>query len=261
MNIEDLKVAILPLAIEWGNKDKNFETVAAAMATIESDTDVVVLPELFTTAFLPDKDMMADVAEPLSGRTLEFVRDMAKRYNVGIAGSFLAGIGGLYYNRGFFVEPSGDETIYDKKHLFSLSRESKIMAGGSKRPPVVRFRGWNLALIVCYDLRFPVWCRNHALAYDAMLVPANWPVARKYAWEHLLMGRAIENQAYYVGADRAGTDDYGDYDGMAMIVDYEGKPIGETRGNFVYATLERGKIETSRQRFAAWRDADEFNFL
>ena len=126
MDIRNLKVAILPLSIEWGNKEKNFETVADAVATVESDTDLVVLPELFTTAFLPDKDMMGDVAEPLSGQTLQFVRELAKRYNVAMAGSFLAGVGGLYYNRGFFVEPSGEETIYDKKHLFSLSQEYRI---------------------------------------------------------------------------------------------------------------------------------------
>ncbi len=261
MDIRNLKVAILPLSIEWDNKEKNFETVADAVATVESDTDLVVLPELFTTAFLPDKDMMGDVAEPLSGQTLQFVRELAKRYNVAMAGSFLAGVGGLYYNRGFFVEPSGEETIYDKKHLFSLSQEYRIMAGGASRPPVVRFRGWNISLIVCYDLRFPVWCRNNRLAYDAMLVPANWPIARKYAWEHLLMGRAIENQAYYIGADRSGSDDYGQYDGMSVIVDYEGRPVGETRGNFIYAILDRSKIDASRQRFTAWRDADEFNIL
>jgi len=260
--MNDLKIAILPLAIEWGDKDRNFGAVTAMMRSLEPDTDVVVLPELFSTGFIPDKDMMADMAEPLSGRTLQFVRDIAARYNVGMAGSFLAGVGGLYFNRGFFVEPSGEETIYDKKHLFSLSCESSLMAGGCSRPAVVRFRGWNLALTVCYDLRFPVWCRNHGLAYDAMLVPANWPVSRGYAWKHLLIGRAIENQSYYIGADRAGEDDYGQYDGMAMIVDYEGRPIGETRDpGFVYAVLERDRIDASRQRFTAWRDADDFNIF
>lgn len=259
--MRNLKVAVLPLAIEWGNKEHNFKAVAEAMATLERDTDLVVLPELFTTAFIPDPDLMADLAEPLSGPTLQFIRDLAGKYNVAIAGSFLAGVGGLYYNRGFFMEPSGEETIYDKKHLFSLSQESRIMSGGSKRPSVVRYRGWSLSLVVCYDLRFPVWCRNQDLAYDAMLVPANWPSARKYAWDHLLMGRAIENQAYYIGADRSGSDDYGQYDGMSLIVDYDGKPVGETRGKFMYALLDSGKIKASRQHFTAWRDADKFNIV
>ena len=101
--------------------------------------------------------------------------------------------------------------------------EHKVFASGDKQPPVVRYRGWNISLIVCYDLRFPVWCRNNRQSYDLMLVPANWPSSRGYAWKHLLIGRAIENQAVYVGANRGGSDDFGDYDGLSFVVNGLGK--------------------------------------
>jgi predicted amidohydrolase len=236
--------------------------VEALMSQLDTDTDVVVLPELFSTGYITDVELLSKCAEPLSGATMQFIRHIADKYNVAIAGSYLAIVSESYYNRGFFIEPSGEETIYDKRHLFSLSRESKIMDCGNTRPPIIRFRGWNISLIICYDLHFPVWCRNIKLAYDAMLVPANWPTIRSYAWKQLLIGRAIENQAYYIGANRIGEDSYGTYDHMSYIADCDGQPIGEANGSgWIYAVLDRDKIDTLRQKFPAWNDADEFHIL
>ena len=138
------------------------------------------------------------------------------------------------------------------------------MSAGTGRVPVVRYRGWNIGMIVCYDLRFPVWCRNVGLAYDVMLVPSNWPSVRGYAFERLLIGRAIENQAYYVGANRGGADDYGDYDGMTFVFDQDGRPVGladsdDTR--VVYVETSRDARERSRKRMPASSAADQFSII
>ena len=129
--------------------------------------------------------------------------------------------------------------------------------------PVVRFRGWNIALIVCYDLRFPAWCRNRMGAYDLLLVPANWPQSRAYAWQHLLIARAIENQCCVVGANRAGEDSYGVYDGLTYIFDGRGRPVGLIPDEcpFVVADLDRAEQEEFRKKFPAMRDADDFRIL
>lgn len=220
-----LKVAAISLDIAWADPQENLSVVESIIEKLPSGIDVVVLPELFSTGFIIDPQVMNNVIEPNTGHTMSTIKNYAKRFNVAICGSFIAGNGYDCYNRGFFVEPSGEETFYDKAHLFSLSDESKIFKPGSQKYPVVRFRGWNIAFTVCYDLRFPVWCRNGCPSYDLMIIPSNWPESRRYAWEHLLIARAIENQAYYIGVDRSGTDDFGSYGNMTMAADAMGTPI------------------------------------
>lgn len=255
-----IKVAVLPLDIVWANRQANFDEVEKRLAEMDRDTDIVVLPELFSTGYIQDESLMADIAESSDGETMKFVRRMVREHSCAIAGSFFARENDVYCNRGFFVEPpDGDAVFYDKRHLFSLSMESKLYGQGKRRPPVVRFRGWNISLIVCYDLRFPVWCRNDRQRYDMMLVPANWPVARKYAWDHLLMARAIENQAVYVGADRSGKDDFGCYDDMALIADAMGKPIHSVApSGFVYAVFDKAELEKIRRKLPFGNDADDY---
>lgn len=260
-----LKIASVSLPVVWADKKANIDAVSDIMAGIRKDTDLVVLPELFSTAFVPDPDVQMRLAEPDNGETVGKLKELAAGYRMAIAGSYLACDGdGRIFNRAFFVEPSGETTFYDKRHLFSLSPESSIMSAGTGRVPVVRYRGWNIGMIVCYDLRFPVWCRNVGLAYDVMLVPSNWPSVRGYAFEHLLIGRAIENQAYYVGANRGGADDYGDYDGMTFVFDQDGRPVGladsdDTR--VVYVETSRDALERSRKRMPASSAADQFSII
>lgn len=255
-----LRVAALPLAIEWADKDANIAAVEKALEKLPAGTDVIVLPELFSTGYSDDPDVLAALAERNTGATVDKIKEWAARTGAAIAGSYLASTHPKIYNRGFFIEPSGEETFYDKRHLFSLSKEAQLFAPGDERPRIVRFRGWNISLIVCYDLRFPVWCRCRQGEYDLLLVTANWPKARGYAWEHLLIARAIENQCCVVGANRGGSDVYGDYSNMTYIFDGRGMAIGVQPVDcpFIVADLDGERQESYRRNFPVLNDADDF---
>lgn len=255
-----LRVAALPLAIEWADKDANIAAVEKALEKLPAGTDVIVLPELFSTGYSDDPDVLAALAERNTGATVDKIKEWAARTGAAIAGSYLASTHPKIYNRGFFIEPSGEETFYDKRHLFSLSKEAQLFAPGDERPRIVRFRGWNISLIVCYDLRFPVWCRCRQGEYDLLLVTANWPKARGYAWEHLLIARAIENQCCVVGANRGGSDVYGDYSNMTYIFDGRGMAVGVQPVDcpFIVADLDGERQESYRRNFPVLNDADDF---
>ncbi len=259
--VNNLRVAALPMPIVWADKDANMHTVERALEQLPPGTDVVVLPELFSTGFADDFELMADLAERNTGTTVDTIRALAARYGVAIAGSFVASTPPHLYNRGFFIEPSGEETFYDKRHLFSVGSEGKIFRPGTTPVPVVRFRGWNIALVICYDLRFPVWCRSVDNNYDLLLVTASWPQSRGYAFEHLLVARAIENQCAVVGCDRGGSDEFGKYDGLTQIYDCFGKPVGEIASPFVMANLSLSKIRNYRESFPVSNDADPFQII
>lgn len=265
MNI--LKIATLSLDITWADREENIYALTRAMKNIPTDTDIVVLPETFDTGAIVDTDVFNTSAlSPSANETLETVRQLAHKFNMAIAGSVVTFENDKFYNRGFFIEPSGEETYYDKHHLFGLSTESRNFAAGTDPIPVVRYRGWNIALAVCYDLRFPAWLRNNDNKYDVLLVPANWPEKRAYAWEHLLIGRAIENQSYVVGVNRSGSDDYGMYDNLTFAFDYVGLPILkplEINGGKVAAGIavcDKSQLNRFRQSFPVSNDADPFIF-
>lgn len=256
----NLRVATLPVSIVPDDKEANFAAVEEALAKLPEGTDIVVLPELFSTGYSGDAGTMASLAERNTEATIDRVKQWAASTGAAFAGSFLAVTHPHLYNRAFFIEPSGEETFYDKRHLFSLSSEAKIFAAGQDRMPVVRFRGWNVAMVICYDLRFPVWCRCRHGEYDLLLVCANWPRARAYAWEHLLIARAIENQSCVVGANRGGEDAFGSYDGLSYIFDGRGMAVGvrPVDSPFIVADLNRGKLAEYRRSFPAANDADDF---
>ena len=255
---DHLRVAALPLDIKWADREANFKILEEALTQLPERTDVLVLPELFSTGYADEPETLRNLAERNTGQTIDRLKELAARFGVAIAGSYLASTPPGIYNRAFFIEPTGEETFYDKRHLFSLSSEAKTFKAGTELPPVVRFRGWNIAMTICYDLRFPVWCRCRRNAYDLLLVVANWPQARGYAFEHLLIARAIENQCAVVGADRGGTDAYGCYDGLTQIYDCFGKPVGQLCGPFVVADLSRMRQDEYRRKFPASEDADDF---
>lgn len=280
-----IKIAVLPLDISWCNYEMNMATVADELRELESGTDIVVLPELFSTGFIQDAALIDRMATTYGVRAIEAVKRWCAQYNVAIAGSVLIKDEGKYYNRGFFAEPSGEIAYYDKRHLFCLSPEAEIFSQGDKLPPVVRYRGWNISLVVCYDLRFPVWCRNTGNRYDMLIVPANWPSTRGYAWRQLLIARAIENQALVVGVDRSGCDDYGDYDFMSYVFDAAGREIapcckdkvcdidassvipgsdaalpscGINPNGLFYATYTKDELNKMRRRLPVGADGDTF---
>lgn len=253
-----LSVAAVPLDIAAGKKEENLKLASKAIAQLPAGVDIIVLPELFTTAFIPNPTQCRTLAEDNEGPTMRWARNTAKLTGAAIAGSFLAKTGDRLFNRAFFVEPAGDTVYYDKRHTFSIGKESEILSRGEALPPVVRFRGWNITVFICYDLRFPVWMRNTGLKYDLMIVPANWPESRSFAWEHLLQARAIENQAYVIGANRSGKDEFGDYGNTARIYDFYGKPIGEEKSACVHAKLSKSALQKFRDAMPVSLDADLF---
>lgn len=260
-----LNVCLFPQTIVWGDRQHNLDTLESMMLRMHPATDLLILPETFSTGCpYGDKEEVRPLAERNSGPTVERLKSLAARHGVAIAGSFLADTGGLLANRAFFIEPSGDEVFADKKHLFTMAGEDKILSAGNRRLKV-RFRGWEIAMVVCYDLRFPVWCRNTDNDYDLLIAVANWPVARVNAWKKLLMARAIENEAYVCGVDCKGTDPKGfEYDGSSMAIDFKGDDISvaDPEGNeLIYATLSLDKLHRFRTKFPAYLDADPFKLL
>ncbi|MDE6555575.1 MAG: nitrilase family protein [Duncaniella sp.] len=257
-----MKICLAPLDIAFANIEENLLTAAHTLNRVESDTDVVVLPELFTTGFVKDKNLAATLAEPNDGRTITTIQRWAQFFGFAICGSFLAtDRSGHLANRTFFVEPGGDTTFSDKRHLFPLSEENKVYTPAMAEPQIIRFRGWSFKLIVCFDLRFPVWCRNRPGAdYDVLLVPANWPESRQDQFKLLLAARAVENQSYSVGCNRTGEDDYGKYPkGISVIYDNLGHPIHETRRDgLIYAILDKEELNIGRKRFPAWEATDNW---
>lgn len=258
-----IKVAAVPLDIVWADREANIARVGEYLEKMGKDTDVVVLPELFTTSFTADQAVMADLAEGTDGPTIRQVKAWAVQYGCAMAGSYLhveKDTDGTphYYNNGFIITPDGREVYYAKRHLFCLSPEAKVYTAGDTLPPTLEYKGWKLSIIICYDLRFPVWDRCRCDGYEMMLVPANWPDARGYAWTHLLIGRAIENQAVYVGANRSGSDDFGTYGLTAHIYDAMGMPSGEVCDGIVYASFNLSDIHKARRRLPAGHDADRF---
>lgn len=269
-----MKVAALPLDIKLGQKHENLIAAAERLRYVEPDTDVVLLPETFTTGFINSRERMAELAETNSGHTMDDIHRWAAFFKMAVAGSFIArdASGTHLYNRAFFVEPCGDETFYDKHHLF-VNGEDTILTPGTELPPRVRYMGWDFAMAVCYDMRFPGWLRNRAPHYDVLLLPANWPEKRRYPWETLLKARAIENQAYVVGANRCGTVDLNEVNGFSggvplpedykadssMILDYSGRSIGSAdEHGIVHATLSKEALNKMRSRLPALEQMDIF---
>lgn len=260
----NLKIALLPHDIVDNDPARNLAIIASRLEDIDKDTDLVVLPELFTTAFTTDLAILHKYAESDAGPTITMLRELAGKFGFAIWGSYSARTDeGRYVNRGFMIDPESEPSYYDKRHLFSLGGENHVYSQGSMEAPIINFRTWNIKMAICYDIRFPVWNRNIANAYDALIVPANWAHTRVYAWRHMLIARAIENQCYVAGCNREGADNYGEYPrGDSFIFNYWGKDIAEYRDNgLVYGTLDAERITRDRERFAPWRDADEFRLI
>lgn len=260
--MKNLNVCLFPMEIKWGDKTHNLKTLESACERVHPETDLLILPETFSTGFPAgmNKEEIRLLAERNTEDTIDFLKFLAAKYSFAIAGSFIANSGGSLYNRAFFIEPSGDEHFADKRHLFTMAGEDKNFSHGYDRMKV-RFRGWNLAMIVCYDVRFPVWCRNVNNEYDALIAVANWPKVRVDAWNQLLKARAIENEAYVLGVDCTGVDSGGfEYDGSSPAIDFKGKEIGVTTEDspFIYASLSMEKLTRFREKFPAYRDADSF---
>lgn len=261
----NLSVVLIEDTIAWGDKEANINQLKRHMNNLPLGTDLVVLPELFTTGFITnDRELASNLAERNTGSTIKLLHELAHEHQVAITGSFLASTAAQLYNRAFFIEPNGEETFYDKRHLFTFGNENEVFNAGHGKAPIIRYRGFNIKLIVCYDLRFPVFCRNERNNYDILIVVANWPLARQNAWKQLLIARALENECYVCGVNRSGMDDAGiDYsEGSSLVIDFKGKVIGQrVNSPLIHVELSPADLTRFREKFPAWRDADEFTLL
>lgn len=259
----NLKVALLAHDTVVGNIVANLRIVDDTIAGLTPDTDLVILPEMFNTPFTTDSSVLEQTAEPNDGSTITTLQRISDNKGIAICGTFTARENNLYFNRGFFIRPEEPPVFYDKRHLFSAGGESEILTRGATYAPIIEFKSWHFKMAICYDLRFPAWNRAKANNYDALIVPANWPHSRAYAWRHLLIARAIENQAYVLGCNRSGEDLYGSYTtDDTLAFDHWGKEISlrtDSNPSVVYATLEHEKLINARTKFRPWRDADEFS--
>lgn len=256
---QNINVALLPLDIRLGDVRHNLSEVEQRICALPPEVDLVVLPELFNTGFDEFPESIDSFAEADDGPTVASLKRLSAEHDVAIAGGFIGKRGGRYYNRAVFVDQGEPLAFYNKRHLFA-GAESKLFTRGNMLSPIVEFKTWRLRLSICYDLRFPVWNRSVGNDYDVLLLMANWPGSRYYAWKHLVIARAIENQCYACACNREGEDYYGSYRrGDSMIVDAMGQPIGMCYDDgTVMATLDCEAFNADRQRLKPWRMADEF---
>ncbi|WP_339677886.1 amidohydrolase [uncultured Zhongshania sp.] len=250
-----MKIAALQSTLYWQDRDANLAYFGDLIENIGT-ADVVVLPEMFTTGFSMAPE---HIAEPADGPTLHWLRDMAQQHQIAICGSVAVQENSSYYNRFYWVSPEG-ESHYDKHHLFRMAGEHKHYAAGMERK-IVEYQGVRICLQVCYDLRFPVYCRNRN-DYDLLIFVANWPEARRHAWSSLLTARAIENQSYVIGVNRVGEDGNGiNYSGDSVILDYLGQPVANATANMpaiLSAEISLPDLQAFREKFPAHLDADGF---
>ena len=262
---KSMKIALFQTDIRWNDPQWNTEHAAQMMeemrlkredgrGEMEEEADVYVLPEMFTTGFATQPEGIADD----KAKGLKWMRQMARQHDAAIVGSIATNLGnGKYCNRMYFVMPDGTEVHYDKRHLFSYGGEDEHYTSGTERV-TVEWRGVRFLLQVCYDLRFPVWSRNHE-DYDCALYVANWPESRIGAWKTLLKARAIENQCYVCGVNRVGTDAACKYSGGTTFIDPYGRVVAEVedgKEGWIVAELNMEKLTQFREKFPVLKDRD-----
>lgn len=258
-----LRVSLVQGNTRWHDPAGNREYYGAKIRALAGTTDLVVLPETFTSGFTNETLVNA---ETMDGASLAWLRAAAADAGAVVTGSIVIRDGERCVNRLVWMRPDGTFETYDKRHLFRMAREHERYAGGDRRL-VVELDGWRICPMVCYDLRFPVWIRNRydkaegRFDYDALIFVANWPAARRHPWRTLLQARAIENLSYCIGVNRVGVDgnDLG-YAGDSAVLDFVGQPLVELGAAelTVTATLDPAALAAHRERFPAWMDADDF---
>jgi predicted amidohydrolase len=258
--MDALKITLLQTSLVWEDPQKNREHFGKLLKKIRKGaTDIIVLPEMFTTGFTMNA---RNLAEKMNGSTVTWMKEQAMEKDAVVCGSLIITEKGKYFNRLVWVQPDGKTFHYDKRHLFRMASEHKTYSQGNKKL-VVKFRGWNICPLVCYDLRFPVWSRNDGKT-DLMIFVANWPEKRSYAWKQLLIARAIENQAYVAGLNRVGNDGKDiPYSGDSVVLDPLGLPIssGGNRQKIFTITIRKTSLLAFRKAFPVDLDRDNFRIV
>lgn len=265
--MSSLTITTIQTNLYWENKESNLSMLEDKLRNIEEKTEIVVLPEMFSTGF---SMRPAELAETMDGETMTWMKKMAEKFRIVLTGSIIIEEDGQYFNRMIWMLPNGQLGFYNKRHLFAFAGEDQHYTAGTQRK-IASVKGWKINLQVCYDLRFPVWARQSpsaseegekGLEYDVLIYVANWPERRSHAWKTLLCARAIENQCYVVGVNRVGKDGADVYhSGNSMVID----PLGEVLYHMANdedtftITLQKDHLDTVRTKFPFWKDVDEFN--
>jgi predicted amidohydrolase len=252
-----MKISIIQSSLIWENKPANLSNFEKVIKPLANKSDLIILPETFNTGFSMNPEKLS---EKQNGETLDWMKHIASEGNHGICGSYLVNDNGSYYNRWVFVSPEKEIQLYNKRHLFSMGGEGKLLTRGESRL-VFTFRGLRISPYVCYDLRFPVWSRSKNDC-DLMIYAANWPEARREVWNTLLKARAIENQCYVAGANITGTDGEGiNYCGDSAIINPRGEVLASASPNteaVISADLYLPELTDFRNKFPVFNDADSF---
>jgi omega-amidase len=263
--MSSLIITIIQTNLFWEDKTANLQLLEEKINSIKGKTEIVVLPEMFSTGFSMQPEKFA---EKMDGQTVAWMKKISASKKIILTGSLIIEEDEKYFNRLIWMLPNGQHGSYDKRHRFAFAGEDEKYTAGSKRL-IASVKGWKINLLVCYDLRFPVWSRQSAvneneegeLEYDLLIYVANWPQRRSLAWKTLLQARAIENQSYVVGVNRVGNDGNNIYhSGDSMVIDPLGEIIyykTEEEDIFTHA-LSKERLEEVRTKFPFWKDADEF---
>jgi predicted amidohydrolase len=252
-----LKISVFQFDLAWENIKANLSKIDQMLKRLPAGTDIVFLPEMFSTGFTTNA---AKVAESMSGETMNWIRQRCVEYQTAICGSLVIQEEGKYFNRLVFVDPDGKVSQYDKRHLFTMAGEESCYSKGENRL-IVEYKGWRICPLICYDLRFPVWSRN-LNNYDLLVYSANWPEPRALVWNTLLKARAIENQSYVVGVNRVGTDGNKiSYLGQSQMIDAKGNVIAlaqDNREEIRSTPISFTELLNFRKKFPVLNDSDDF---
>lgn len=251
-----MKVTLIQSNLFWENPKQNRRYFEGKINSISENTDLIVLPEMFTSGFTMNP---VNVAETMQGETVLWMQSLAKARKLAITGSVVIEEKGNFYNRMLFVFPSGEIQFYDKRHLFTLAGEDKVYKAGTQKL-IVDYLGWKICPFICYDLRFPVFSRNSE-DYDLLIYVASWPKTRINAWDSLITARAIENMSYAIGVNRIGEDDNGyQYTGHSQVVDFLGEYLVEPNEfEAIFSVeLDKDKMMLTRQKLGFLNDRDVF---
>lgn len=261
--MQNLTISIVQSDLAWENTRQNLDNFSEKISRIKVPTDLIILPEMFNTGFAIEPEK---VAGTMDGTAMEWLKNTALEKNCVVTGSLIIRENGKFYNRLVWMRPDRTFDFYDKRHLFRMGDEHLRFSNGSKRL-VTEIKGWKIRPLICYDLRFPVWAKNSysegQYEYDLIIYVANWPGRRSYAWKHLLIARAIENQCYVAGANRIGIDGKGiPHQGDSMVLNFKGKPVVELPPSVEdteTVTLLYSKMQEFRNEFTVGLDWDSFS--
>jgi len=251
-----INITIIQSNIIWEDKDSNLKNYQSKIDNIESD--LIILPEMFTTGFTMNPKSLA---ETMSGETVQWMKENASKMNSAICGSIIIQEDSKYFNRFIWINPDGSIHHYDKRHLFSFAGEDKNYTPGNEKL-IIEYKGWKICPLICYDLRFPVWSRNSE-DYDLLIYVANWPTKRKLAWKSLLVARAIENQCYVIGVNRVGYDENNYYSGESKLVNALGETlyVNSHVEDIYTTTISKYELNKVRTQLPFLNDKDNFKIL